>query len=118
MSPTLTIVQENDRFKILENGEPLQVTRKNGKVVVVEFENREIAEDYIRALSDRDGVGRSQTITATIRSLDHVLAVRNLRRIVSCSPSRALWIISRKPGFEPEKLRKARFNCFTVSLTL
>jgi hypothetical protein len=48
MSPSLTIVQENDRFKIFENGKPIQVTRKNGKVVVVEFENKTIAEDYIR----------------------------------------------------------------------
>ena len=48
MKPTLTIVQEDDRFKIFENGGPLQVTRKNGKVVVVEFENKTIAEDYIR----------------------------------------------------------------------
>lgn len=48
MKPTLTILHENDRFKILEDGEPLQVTRKNGKVVVVEFENKTIAEDYIR----------------------------------------------------------------------
>jgi len=48
MRPALTIVHENDRFKIFENGEPLQVTRKNGKVVVVEFENKTIAEDYIR----------------------------------------------------------------------
>jgi hypothetical protein len=55
MKPTLTIVQENDRFKIFENGKPLQVTRKNGKVVVVEFENKTIAEDYIRVY---------QTVTA------------------------------------------------------
>ena len=48
MSPTLTIVHENDRFKIFEDGEPLQVTRKNGIVVAVEFENKTIAEDYIR----------------------------------------------------------------------
>ena len=48
MTPNLTIIHENDRFKIFENGEPLQVTRKNGKVVVVEFENKTIAEDYIR----------------------------------------------------------------------
>jgi hypothetical protein len=48
MRPTLTIVHENDRFKIFENGDPLQVIRKNGKVVVVEFENKTIAEDYIR----------------------------------------------------------------------
>lgn len=48
MRPTLTIVHENDRFKIFEDGEPLQVTRKSGKVVVVEFDNNTIAEDYIR----------------------------------------------------------------------
>lgn len=48
MSPILTIVHENDHFKIFEHGQPLQVTRKNGKVVVVEFENKTIAEDYIR----------------------------------------------------------------------
>ena len=55
MRPTLTIVHENDRFKIFENGEPLQVTRKSGKVVVVEFENREIAEDYIRVYQIVEG---------------------------------------------------------------
>jgi hypothetical protein len=48
MRPTLTIVHHNDRFKILENGEPLQVTRQNGKVVVVEFKTKIVAEDYIR----------------------------------------------------------------------
>ena len=58
MRPTLTIVHENDRFKIFENGEPLQVTRKNGKVVLVEFENREIAEDYIRVYQIVEGLER------------------------------------------------------------
>ena len=48
MRPALTIVHENDRFTIFEDGEPLQVTRRNGKVVVVEFENKTVAEDYIR----------------------------------------------------------------------
>jgi hypothetical protein len=55
MSPTLTIVHENDRFKIFEDGEPLQVTSKNGKVVVVEFENKRIAEDYIRVFQIVEG---------------------------------------------------------------
>jgi hypothetical protein len=58
MRPSLTIVHENDRFKIFENGEPLQVTRKNGKVVLVEFENREIAEDYIRVYQIVEGLER------------------------------------------------------------
>jgi len=68
MRPALTIVHENDRFKISENGEPLQVTRKNGKVVVVEFENREIAEDYIRVYQIVEGWERhKRSIRRSVR---------------------------------------------------
>ena len=67
MRPTLTIVHENDRFKIFENGEPLQVTRKNGKVVVVEFENKTIAEDYIRVYQIVEGWERHKRSRRSVR---------------------------------------------------
>jgi len=67
MRPTLTIVHENDRFKIFENGEPLQITRKNGKVVVVEFENKTIAEDYIRVYQIVEGWERHKRSRRSVR---------------------------------------------------
>jgi hypothetical protein len=67
MRPTLTIVHENDRFKIFENGEPLQIKRKNGKVVLVEFENREIAEDYIRVYQIVEGWERHKRSRRSVR---------------------------------------------------
>jgi hypothetical protein len=68
MRPTLTIIHENDRFKIFENGEPLQVTRKNGKVVVVEFENRFVAEEYIRVYQIVEGWERhKRSIRRSVR---------------------------------------------------
>jgi hypothetical protein len=68
MRPTLTIIHENDRFKIFENGEPLQVTRKNRKVVVVEFENRFVAEEYIRVYQIVEGWERhKRSIRRSVR---------------------------------------------------
>ena len=67
MRPALTIVHENDRFKIFENGEPLQITRKNGKVVVVEFENKTIAEDYIRVYQIVEGWERHKRSRRSVR---------------------------------------------------
>jgi hypothetical protein len=48
MRPALTIVHENDRFKILENGEQIRMPMSTGKTLPVEFETREAAVGYIR----------------------------------------------------------------------
>jgi len=67
MRPALTIVHENDRFKIFENGEPLQINRKNGKVIVVEFENRFVAEEYIRVFQIVEGWERHKRSRRSVR---------------------------------------------------
>jgi len=47
--PTLTIVHADGRFKVLKNGEQVQVLMSSGKTLPVEFETREAAEGYVRA---------------------------------------------------------------------
>ena len=49
--PKITIHHADGRFKVLKNGEQIRVPMSTGKTLPVEFDTREAAEGYVRALS-------------------------------------------------------------------
>ena len=46
--PTITILHAAGRFKVLKDGEQIQVPMSTGKTLPVEFETREAAEGYVK----------------------------------------------------------------------
>lgn len=48
---SLSVVEQNKKFVVAENGRPINLPKSDGQTVVTEFDSREDAETYINILS-------------------------------------------------------------------
>jgi type IV secretory pathway ATPase VirB11/archaellum biosynthesis ATPase len=47
----LSVIEQNKKFVVAENGRPINLPKSDGQTVVTEFDSREDAETYINILS-------------------------------------------------------------------
>jgi len=50
MSNTLDIVQKNNKFVVVKNGEPINLPKTDGQTIVTEFDTKSDAERYLTIL--------------------------------------------------------------------
>jgi predicted DNA-binding WGR domain protein len=48
---SLSVIEQNKKFVVAENGKPINLPKTDGSTVVTEFDSREDAEKYISILS-------------------------------------------------------------------
>ena len=48
---SLSVIEQNKKFVVAENGNPINLPKTDGSTVVTEFDSREDAEKYISILS-------------------------------------------------------------------
>lgn len=50
MPNTLDIVQKNNKFVVVKNGEPINLPKTDGQTIVTEFDTKSDAERYLTIL--------------------------------------------------------------------
>jgi len=50
MSNVLDIVQKNNKFVVVKNGEPINLPKTDGQTIVTEFDTKSDAERYLTIL--------------------------------------------------------------------
>ena len=48
---SLSVIEQNKKFVVTENGKPINLPKTDGATIVTEFDSREDAEKYISILS-------------------------------------------------------------------
>lgn len=48
---SLSVIEQNKKFVVAENGKPINLPKTDGSTIVTEFDSREDAEMYISILS-------------------------------------------------------------------
>ena len=48
---SLSVIEQNKKFVVAENGRPINLPKTDGSTVVTEFDSRDDAEKYISILS-------------------------------------------------------------------
>ena len=48
---SLSVIEQNKKFVVAENGRPINLPKTDGATIVTEFDSREDAEKYISILS-------------------------------------------------------------------
>jgi hypothetical protein len=49
---SLSVIEQNKKFVVTENGKPINLPKTDGSTVVTEFDSREDAEKYIGILNN------------------------------------------------------------------
>jgi hypothetical protein len=49
---SLSVIEQNKKFVVTENGKPVNLPKTDGSTVVTEFDSREDAEKYISILNN------------------------------------------------------------------
>ena len=48
---SLSVIEQNKKFVVTENGKPINLPKTDGATIVTEFDSREDAEKYLSILS-------------------------------------------------------------------